>query len=77
MANTNKQAKIILDYQLKSLKSMLPKSCTFLATITDKNGNVRVEAVIKKKRYDISIPEDMRLNKAHLERIQLEILSKC
>lgn len=77
MANTNKQAKIILDYQLQSIKQMLPRSCTFLASITDRNGNVRVEAIVKKKRYDISIPEDLRLNKAHVERIRSEILSKC
>jgi hypothetical protein len=77
MNKAQKQAKLILDYQLKSIKESLPKSCTFLASITDKRGNVRVEAVINRGKYDITIPEDLKLNKAHVDRIRTEILSKC
>ena len=72
---------ILLEY-VKLIKKDLPKSCTFLAPVRKTNNNLYLRATIKsadgtKDNYLYSLPEDLDLTDADLNRVKNLILEKC
>lgn len=78
MEKVDSRVAVIFREQIKSLKQMLPKECTFLAPkrYTDSEGKTTYELLTKisGEEYTISIPQDLSLNGQDISRIQDTIL---
>jgi hypothetical protein len=77
MNSTEISARSVLKEQLKSLKKVLPKACTFLSAITLSDGQLAVRAVIKGKERIFATPPEIYYDSAGLRRLESLIIKYC
>lgn len=72
---------VLLEY-VKLIKKDLPKNCTFLAPLRKSDNTLYLKATVKsadstKNNFLYTLPEDLDLTDADLNRIKKLILEKC
>lgn len=78
----NKVNHSLFNSQIRTLKSELPSACTFLSLVTKSTGELCLRAMIKnaegrKDSYIYSVPQDLLMTTADLDRIKNLITQKC
>jgi hypothetical protein len=77
MESREVSARLILKDQLKNLKKVLPKACTFLSAITLSNGQLAVRAIVKGEEHVFATPPEIYYDSAGLRRLQDLIVKYC
>jgi len=62
---------------LKDIKKKLPSKCTYLSSVTDRNGEIKIKVVIGKQEYRFGTPADLNFTNHHIKEIHTSILEKC
>jgi hypothetical protein len=62
---------------LKIIKSEVPRACSFLSLMKKTDGELRIRAVINGEIYQFSVPQDLQMTEADLERVKNLIIEKC
>lgn len=60
-----------------TLKKSLPNSVTHLSTLKKSDGKVYIKAVVNKKDYLYTIPQDFDMNTEDWKRLEQLIKSNC
>lgn len=71
------EKKRVLSIYLTSMKKMLPSACTYLSLMKRRDGELVVRAVVSKTEYLFSIPQDLQMTEADLNRIHKLLIDKC
>jgi hypothetical protein len=69
-------SKTMLSFQMKQLKSELPKSCTYLAPYKTHKGELYVRVIVNKQESLFTIPDSFVFKKADLDELKSQILKK-
>ena len=77
MNSTETTAKSLLTEQLKSLKKVLPKACTFLSPIKLSSGEMAVRSIIKGEEHIFATPPEIYYDSAGLRRLEGLIVNYC
>lgn len=67
----------LLGEYAKLIKKDLPKACTFLSVAKKPGNKLYFKAIVNKQSYLYSLPENLELTNADLERVKKLILEKC
>lgn len=71
------EKKKILGVYLTSMKKMTPSNCTFLSLMKRRDGELVVRAIVEKKEYLFSIPQNLEMTEADLKRLHTLLIEKC
>jgi hypothetical protein len=71
------EKKRVLSIYLTSMKKMLPNNCTYLSLMKRRDGELVVRAVVNKTEYLFSVPQDLQMTEADLNRIHKLLTDKC
>lgn len=71
------EKKKILSRYLVSMKRMLPNTCTYLSLMRRRDDELVVRAIVSKVEYLFTIPQDMQMTEADLQRLYNLLIEKC
>lgn len=69
-------SKTMLSFQMKQLKSELPRICTHLAPYENYKGDLYIRVIVAGKESLFTIPDNVVFKKADLDELKSQILKK-
>ena len=69
--------RVIFSNILKNIKTVLPKSCTFLSPFKTASGEYQARAIINGTTYHFTVPANLSFTKADIKELSSQLLEIC